>query len=287
MLTRRTTAAAAMLLVAAYAETAQAQNTCNAAYEQADVLVHGTSSTRLLDARDKLRICSGSTCKSWMVKDCTKWLAEVEGRIPSVILTATDGSESIAEAKVTADGAEVASRLDGRAIEIDPGEHTFVFKLPDGRTVEKRALVREGQKGQAVAVTFTKEAAPAAKPTPTPTAPTSTSTSTFTSASPPPLRSVGLVMGGAGIVGLSIGAIFGFSAMSAKDDAQCGADNLCADPGRLADARSQAKASTWGLVVGGALLAGGVTLFLLAPRDGARSPRVGVAGSSLTLGGTW
>src|SRR5438067_7939921 len=152
MLTGRRFAPCALALaLALHGSSARAEDACNAAYEDADLLVHGKTSAKLLEARDDLHVCSAASCKAWMVKDCTKWLVDVEARIPSVVVTATDEvGAHVVDAAITADGNAFSSRLDGRAVEIDPGEHVFVLTLPDGRTATQRALVREGQKAQPV-----------------------------------------------------------------------------------------------------------------------------------------
>src|SRR5215468_641818 len=91
-----------------------------------------------------------------MVADCSQWLSEVEARIPTVVLSARDtsGRDLVKIVVTTVDGATVASRLDGRAIELEPGEQVFVFVAPDGARREKRVLVREGEKNQSVSAVF-------------------------------------------------------------------------------------------------------------------------------------
>lgn len=83
-------------------------------------------------------------------------------------------------------------------------------------------------------------------------------------------RLVGLVAGGAGIVGLGVGAFFGLKAKSTYNDAlaQCNGSRQCDARGIElgSDATSQATISTIGFVAGGVLLAGGAVLYLTAPR---------------------
>lgn len=109
------------------------------------------------------------------------------------------------------------------------------------------------------------------------------------------MRTLGLVAGGVGLVGLGIGTFFGLSARSKWHEAQeqhC-VGTIC-DPegGRLAEeAKSSGNVATVAFVLGGAAIAGGIALVLLAPSrpDGVRvDARVAASpgGGGLVLGGT-
>jgi hypothetical protein len=81
---------------------------------------------------------------------------------------------------------------------------------------------------------------------------------------PSPARTAGLVLGGAGVLGLGLGTIFGISAISHHVAAHCNSSHQCA-PGPLADARHAATISDVSFVIGGVLLAAGAVLVLLHP----------------------
>jgi hypothetical protein len=159
-------ATVAVAIVSSKSARADQGEVCKDAYEQSQPLMKaGSAASRLLDARSQLRVCLQSGCKAWMVADCTKWLADVEQRIPTVVFSATEtGGADLYDVVVAAAGKPILSRLDGRAVELEPGESLFSFTLPDGRRQEKLALVKEGQKAQKIAVTFVKPPAPAAEP---------------------------------------------------------------------------------------------------------------------------
>ena len=115
-------------------------------------------------------------------------------------------------------------------------------------------------------------------------------------------RLVGLVAGGAGIVGLGLGTVFGLKAKSTYNDAvsSCNADHQCTQSGldKADDASSQATVSTISFIAGGVLLAGGAVLYLTAPRAApttgsaapARKVHVSLGGpgvAGMTLGGAF
>jgi len=284
--------------------------TCNEAYEGADVLVK-QGGAKLLEARDKLRVCARPSCKAWMVKECTKSLAEVDARIPSVVLLARDahGRDVVDVTVKTEDQVELTRRLDGRAVELGPGERTFRFVAADGRRATITAVVREGEKAQRVTVKL--EAAkpepvavppapaplPVVGPSPAPSSP-ETLADDVPAETPAPrrsaLRTTGYAVVGLGAAGVLVGTLFGVKAMMEKSDAACDAANLC-DPKTLDSARTSATLSTVGFVAGGALMAGGIALIVLGPSpsrpsSGARlemAPAVSQGEAGFSMRGSW
>jgi hypothetical protein len=130
---------------------ADPKQVCNDAYEQGQTL---RDQHKLIKAREQLRLCAAPSCAPAIVKECTEWLKDIEPRIPSVVLTAKNGAGAdVTDVKVTMDGAPLAGSLDGLAVDVDPGPHTFVFEGAAGRT-EQKVLVAEGGKSQRVAASF-------------------------------------------------------------------------------------------------------------------------------------
>lgn len=271
-------------------------NVCVESYEQAQVSMKprtGAGESTLLRARTSLLTCMRSNCKDWMVADCSKWLTDVEARIPTVVFSARNTARrDLAAVKVqTASGEALTARLDGRAIELEPGEHVFVFIAGDGTRIEKTALVREGEKSQSIVAMF--EASPEevakARAQEGPTGPTGP-TDRAQTGSKSTLRYVGYGATALGVVGLGVGAIFGITAIAKKNAANCDASGACEDGEALASARSAAVPATVGFVVGGALLIGGVALILFAPSSSVRieaRSSVSPSGSFTGVGGTF
>lgn len=298
----RAKASALLLLAPLLASTAHANDlkTCDAAYDQAQTL---RDARRLVSARAQLLACARATCPAFIAKDCTTWLGEIEPRIPSVVLVALDAAgAALPNVSATMDGA-AARKLDGTSWDVDPGQHTFTFVLPDGTKVDRTFLVVEGQKDQRVVVTV-------AAPPPAATAPPAPLPVTSVPAMPGPdslalpvapvtetpastgfpYKVVGFVTLGLGVAGVAVGAILGAEALSTKS-AHC--IGTACDPGYAGTALGQGTVSTVGFVAGGVLSAAGLTLVLLAPgkKDAAAlrldaSPLVGQS-RGLTLRATW
>jgi hypothetical protein len=116
---------------------------------------------KLLEARDQFRACAATTCPRVLQPDCTMWFQDVEKAIPTIVLQAKDGGGGdLIDVRVTVDGQPFAMRLDGLAVAMNPGAHVFRFELPDGASVEKQQVVREGEKNSTVLGVFPKKEAP-------------------------------------------------------------------------------------------------------------------------------
>jgi hypothetical protein len=237
---------------------------CNAAFEAAELLLR-PSEARLLDARAALRACALPACKEWMVDDCSKRLVEVDRRVPSVAFSAEDARGApLHDVRVLDGEREVSARLDGRAVEMDPGAHELVGER-DGVRVPISVVLIEGRKAQQVVFRF--PGAPAAEASPAPAAPREPARLRHPWA--PPVAGA-LVAGG--VLASVIGVGFGVAAIDKKSDARCDAANVC-DGDTLEDARGVARAATVSFIVAGALVLGGVFTYLVLGRSRAEGGR--------------
>jgi hypothetical protein len=243
---------------------------CPDAYAQAQTL---RDANKLKEAREQLRVCSQSTCKAFIVKDCTGWLVEIEGRVPSIVLSAKDArAQPLTDVAVSMDGTPIAPRLAGESIEVNPGDHMFNFVAADGTKVDQLFTVLEGQKAQAVAVTIPTAASVAALKAeqekaerPPLSLPPPPPPESFWSAR----RKIAVAVGGVGVAGLIAGSVFGVLAASASSQQKtdCAGPSNCSNHGQaLSDhssALSDSSVSTVAFIAGGAVMATGIGLFLL------------------------
>jgi hypothetical protein len=147
-------------------------------------------------------------------------------------------------------------------------------------------MVREGEKNQAVAGVL------GAAPT-KPTGSEGVASPASSGRSSSPWKTVGWVVGGAGVVGLGVGTVFGILAAADKSSAHCDANNVC-DPGTTGGIKRAALVSDVGWTAGGILLASGAALVLFAPgashEPTARvrvAPAVTASGGGIAVGGSW
>ncbi len=252
-----------LALLSLLASTAHADDktaSCTQAYAQGQSL---RDAHKLTEAREQLHTCAASPCPGFIVKDCTAWLVDLEGRIPTVVLSAKGpAGQSLPDVTVSVDGGP-AHPLDGAALEMNPGAHTFAFVGKDGTKVERSFLVLEGQKSQPVSVEL--ETPPGPVMTPAAQAPTprqAPAKAAFWTTE----REVGAGLGGVGLVGVILGSVFGSIASSAasQQKTDCASPTVCPDHmaalSEHTTASTDSTVSTVALVAGGVLVAGGGVL---------------------------
>jgi hypothetical protein len=230
--------------------------------------------------------CARDVCPPAVQKVCTQWLRELDVTAPTVVLGARDEhGNDVADVTVTLDGEPFATRLDGRPIEVDSGEHVLRFERPGSVRVEQRIIFRAGEKARDVNVVLrSAEAAQVAapdttaddqEPPPPPPEPL---------ASPRHLTAAGLLVAGLGAAGVGL-----YFSVRAGQDGQSAANlrgslptSACTGASTpscqsLADTvqsqHSETNAAT-GLFVGAGVLAAGAiaTWFLWPGQSGSSQP---------------
>lgn len=208
--------------------------------------------------------------------------AALEAKLPTLTIVVPAAAD-VPDLTVTRDGEAVGRPAWGAPIPVDPGTHAVQASAPGRKTWQGQAQVAgAGAKASIEVPPLEPEAAaPAASgATPAP-AGAATPAATETPASPPPAseaasaqstgatqRTIGIVLGVAGIVGVGVGAAFGLIAKS--DDNSAGGNcnqSVCNQQGlsSLDSAHSAATVSTIAFAAGGAALVGGALLYFLAP----------------------
>lgn len=206
-----------------------------------------------------------------------KRAAKLEPRLPRLEISVSDANR-VDGLELRRDGVLMGPAQWGTPLPIDPGEHELVARAPGRQTLSQTLRLEEGKTASfelPLLAATSQEPAPQAlvsrdstaeEPRAVPSTPSAASEPATGSSSPS-----ALVWGlaGVGAVGLGVGTVFALKASSTNQDSKekCRADspNVC-DPGGVAlrnDALDQGNMATVGFAVGGAALAGAVTLFLL------------------------
>jgi hypothetical protein len=234
------------------------------------------------------------------VKAARAKVAELEAKLPTLTIVVPAPADR-PDLEIKRDGAVVGRAAWGAPIPVDPGPHPIDASAPGRTPWHGQAQVAGPGAKASIEVPPLAEAsapppiAPTPTPTPAPAAPAPAPVSPSRPSDGSTQRILGLVVGGVGIVGIGVGSAFGLIAKS-KNDSTSGHCNgsVCDAPtiSTLSDAKTDATISTIGFAAGGALLAGGVVLYLLAPSapssTGVRFTP-GAAGSfaGLTVNGGW
>src|SRR5260221_6978808 len=108
--------AVALALLTPRASRADEVATCVKAAEQAQSL---RDEGKYRKAGEQLLVCSRDVCPGVVRKDCVQGLTELDGSMPTIVITARGGAgRDVVEVKVTLDGARLTERLDGKPIAI-------------------------------------------------------------------------------------------------------------------------------------------------------------------------
>ncbi|HEX7664001.1 MAG TPA: hypothetical protein VF407_05815 [Polyangiaceae bacterium] len=241
---------------------------CASSYEKAQYL---RRDKKLRAAHKELLVCSQTSCPAAVVSDCSSWLAEVEKGTPTVVFDARDSKgNSVADVKVTMDGEPLTSKLDGTAIQVDPGNHTFHFEPANGPAGDQSALVLEGEKTRVITYTIT---GPGAGSGSGPVeGPPAGSRSSWNGQ-----KTTAVIVGGVGVVALGAGIIFGAmgSSQASSDKNPGGCAPNCSDD-EVSSIKTKLIISDIAIPVGIVGIAAGVVLFLTAPKGEATEEKAAV-----------
>jgi hypothetical protein len=178
---------------------------------------------KLREAEKEALVCAADACPQFLRVDCLTWLDETRKSLPSIAVAVVgrDGCDETA-ATVSVDGDVVATRLEGRAVPIDFGQHVVRVELADGAVEEQRIVLLEGEKNRRVAIRFApadvrcnREAAGAKK------AVSASSREEASRPTPSGPSTLVYALGGIGLASLAVGGTFGvigFSRASSFDN---------------------------------------------------------------------
>jgi hypothetical protein len=244
---------ALVLAVVPHASRADAdeKQACVTASEKAQQL---RSAGKLGEAREQLNICGRTECPKLVQQDCTQWMSELLASLPSVVPGAKDRKgRDIVDARLTVDGKVVAEVLDGKAVVLDPGVHSFLFESKGLPPLKEQVVVKPGEKNRIVTVTF---ATPEDTSGPSPAAaPPQTS-----SGSSPPVAAY--VLGGVGIAALGAALYFDLAASGDAHDLRTSCAPNCAQSD-VDDVKTKYTVAGVTAGIGGALLVTGIVLFFM------------------------
>jgi hypothetical protein len=226
------------------------------------------------------------------VREAEAELQMLRPRIPKLTLALTGEGAQHPELVVKIDGNEVPHALRGVEMPFDPGKHQLMAQAPGGERVQVQFVLAEKEREQV----DVHVPAPAQQVAATPTQPVLTPTLRRDEPAPPPRSSwqkpAAFVAGGLGIAGLATGIVTGLMASSRHSTAASSCpDNVCPPGGSgwddVQSFRTLRTVSTVGYVVGAVGLAGGVTLWLTAPKQSSRAVGVRVTGEALFVEGAF
>jgi hypothetical protein len=238
---------------------------CIAASEQALTF---RQQGKLHDALKELAACADASCPAEVSAECTRRIAEVNAAMPTLILAAEDGvGNDVYDVNVSMDGAPLATKLDGRPLSIDPGPHTFTFERAGQSPVDRKLVVREGDhdRRESLVLAPPQATVPQVPQLPPVLAPPGVPSSGWSTR-----KTLAVVVGAVGVVGLGVGGTFGILALSnqMREKSDCSTSE-CLNPvpakSEYTIATQDATAADVAFAVGAALVAAGAVIWFTAP----------------------
>lgn len=232
----------------------------------ADALGHLREAVRGLDAGDDRQVAARQR------------LAALERRVPRVTVRVKRG-------QITLDGREIKN---GAPVETDIGDHKIVVAVPTREPREITISLVEAERREIDLEVGVEEVPGPHKPT-----------SARGNAPPAPqgegsLQTVGVVVGGAGLVSTGLGVFFALQAKARTSDAQgvcpsgvgCTGEEIDAHAAYNREANSAQRAAILSLALGGAAVATGVALYLIGTPE-TTSAAVSLGGRTASFRLAW
>ena len=247
---------------------------------------------------------SGQTKRGKAARDR---IAKLEPQLAYLTIEVAESTRTLPGLKVRRDGTDAGLGIIGQPVPQDPGPVKVDVSAPEHEPFSVTIRVQPGAHQTVLipSLATTDSGVPAAAAAPALTEqpqaqPPPPSQATQPPPAPPPepshpgttQRIVGVAVGGAGLVGIGLGTYFGLHAINKdkKADEKC-SETICQEPADFdnADAaKKAATASTVSFIAGGALVAGGVLLYFLAPSKSSSvslAPVVAPGYAGLSVGG--
>ncbi len=249
------------------------KSACVQSYERSQAL---RREGKLRRARDELRLCSRGSCPALVRNDCVSWLEQVESSFPSIVIRAEKDGADVAAVRVVEDSEVIATRLDGKALELEPGEHVFRFETEGAPPVSLTLVLHEAEKNRVVPVRFA---------TPRHDAPLAASAPEADVSSRPVPTGV-YVLGGVGLAGLAGFAVLGTIGRSNESSLKSSCSPNCASSD-ISAVRSKYVGADVSLALGVASLATAAIWYLARPTQRAPLTAFAIAPTPTGASAAW
>lgn len=218
--------------------------------------------------------------------------AAIRGRLSTLSIRVPPDVRALPGLELKLNGTVIGAGSFDAAIPVDGGQHELQVSAAGKKPLKLRVSVRNEAHGAELAVPLLEEA-----PQPVPASTNAFSQATSEKATTgSPMRTIGLIVAGAGILSFGAGSYLALTAKADYDDAEqrC-PDEGCSTTDWNASQAARKKGSVATIVfgIGGALVATGGVLWLAAPREsserraGVRVQRVGIGPSSVVMEGAF
>lgn len=215
---------------------------------------------QLVASRAEFVACGSDACPAVVRRECVRWLAEVDARIPSLVVSVADSNgKDVLAPEVSLDGVRLPAAGGGRAFTLDPGPHVLRATGKKVDPVEERIVVRELERERVVKLVLRSHEPPpprAGAPITVPRART--------------VPALSWALGGVALLGGGGFAYFWARGMGKVGDLRDSCSPYCSSE-QVDDARSPLTIARISGIVGIAAAVGAVTVYLLQPTTATQS----------------
>jgi hypothetical protein len=126
--------------------------TCSSNYQSG---LDREQSGHLIEASELFLACAKEACGT-LLQECGSKHIQLAAEIPSIVPVVTDhrGQPNV-DVEVKMDGEVLTSKLDGRALRIDPGAHEFAFSTTNGGVfATQKLMILQGQRNRLISASL-------------------------------------------------------------------------------------------------------------------------------------
>jgi hypothetical protein len=232
---------------------------CIANNEQAQEL---EKKGKLLAARARARACSAG-CPGDLARDCVAIAARLDQDIPTVTFGARLDKRDQFNVKILVDGVAVATAIDGRVVEVDPGPHRIGWQFADGTRLEQSVVISQGEKNRLIVGEAVAGAGSDGEP----------SGQAAGGINPPP--TLAWVFAGVSVASLGTFGVLGGLALSERSDLDACIESRTCNPDDVSSVETKALVADVMLGVGAATLVGAALAWVFWPADEQPALRAG------------
>lgn len=223
---------------------------------------------QLVASRAEFLACGGDACPAVVRRECVRWLAEVDARIPSLVVSVADSNgKDVVAPEVSLDGVRLPAAGVGRAFTLDPGPHLLRAAGKRVDAVEEKIVVRERERERVVKLVLRSHDPP----------PPRASSGPITVPRARTVPALSWVLGGVALVGAGGFAYFWARGMGKVSDLRDTCSPYCSAE-QIDDARSPLTLARVSGIVGIAAAIGAVAVYLLQPTTTQSSASAGSPG---------